>query len=330
MKNRSNKEIPELEGLVYSILYDLSKFEEGPRQQIGVLYHTNFKDIPRVIAIRPHAIEALEWVAGQGLYYTSKNDVWKLWDSEGNEIDRHIQKGKAPICALAWIPGLGLCNAGREGIIRRSTDENGNPSGGIIAERSGRVYSLLWIPNRGLFDAGCSSEYHQIRKCLDKSANKIDEFIAERIGWQQHNGEISYSLPTLFWIPEIGLLDNGGFLDQDDGLYSHNQTLIRYLDETGNQCTELLAINEGDLAYVDAVKYKNTCRLYRHQFGIKHLLRTGVIFDWIQIPDQCLFYADDDGIHKFLNTEGIVVANEIPDIRTHPHKTIAMTWINNQ
>jgi len=315
----------DLEGLVYSVMYDLSRFEYGPIQQIGVMYHTDFKGKPRVIAIRPYPIEAVQWVPDKGLYYTCKNDVWHLWDSQGKEIDRHIQKGKEPVCVLAWVPGFGLCSAGREGVIRRSTNEKGLPSIGVIAERPGRVYSLLWIPERGLFDAGCRPEYHQIRKCLDKDANKTDELVAERLGAKSYRtGDYSWSLPTLCWAPTIGLLDNGGFFDPD-------KSLVRYLDETGNKCSELLAIKEGNLAYVDAFKYENTCRLGRHQFGIDHPITTAEeILDWAEIPGQGLLYAGKSGIYKLLDEKGTLVEDKKPVISTHPHQAIAMTGICNR
>ncbi|NQU78418.1 hypothetical protein HQ545_01485 [Candidatus Woesearchaeota archaeon] len=319
----TTKGTSDLEGLVYSVAYDLSRHEDGPRQKIGVMYHANLKDEPRVIAIRPYTIEAVEWVPDQGLYYTSKNDVWQLWDSQGTEIDRHIKKGKEVICVLAWVPGFGLCNAGKEGKIRRSVDEKGRPSGGVIAERPGRVYSLLWVPNHGLFDAGCTPKYHQIRKCLDKNTNKTDELIAERLAWKRMNGESSYSLPTLCWAQGIGLLDNGNRTSME------NIPLVRYLDEHGNRCAEFLAIKEGDIAYVDAYKYAHTCSLWRHKFGIDHLIKTRSVMAWAQVPGQGLLYAADYDIHRFIDENEQVVEEENPVLRTYPHEVSAMTWIGD-
>lgn len=337
MTHNQSEIIPNLEGLIYAVAYDLSKFEDGPKERIGVIYHTNLTEKPRVIAIRPHIIHSVAWVPDQGLYYASKKGVWQLLDSKGNEIDRYIAKRKADVYNLSWIPDYGLCDAGEDGQIHRCLDKNGKYADTKIIERPGPVRSLLWVPDKGLFDAGTDSGYNQIRKCLDADKNKVDELIAERIKTQMHLPPESpkefASTPTLCWVSGIGLLDNG-FIDGGINIGNaplfqkssqHPLTLIRYLSEEGIKCTDLLAMRDDNLYVVKPEHY--SCFLHRDYQLLENL---GGVYAWASVPNIGLLYTNIGGcdIHKFLDENGTMIKDTNPIIKTHPHCVTAMTWVS--
>ena len=289
---------------------------EGPPYNLGVVYHSNLKDKPRIIAVKPFALDSLLWVKGQGLYYADNHTIRKFVDGENDEWigtgrDLHVN-------CLAWIPDYGLCCGTHDGEILRCTNENNEWCGeSLITKRAGSIMSLIWIPEQGLFDAGSDVKYNQIRKCLDKGKNKVDELIAERV----ENKEKIDPLPTLHWIPEVGLIDKG------EGHYDRSYDLVRYLNQDGNKCNELIAIKDKKLFFVDK-KSHPSCTLFRLNY---ELLGTRSIMAFASVPKLGLLFTDHkNGIYKLLDDKGNLDKSSKPIINTWPHEVSSMAWINKK